>query len=68
VSTNRTPGEWSKASFSAGGVDCVETAILDDETVGIRDTENPDVVISVRRSAFAAFAKGVKAGEFDDLV
>lgn len=68
MSTNRTPGEWWKSPFSGGNVDCVETALLDEDTVGIRDTENPDVVVRVPRDSMVAFVKGVKAGDFDDLL
>jgi Domain of unknown function (DUF397) len=34
-------GVWRKSSYSGGGNDCVEVALLADE-VGVRDSKNPE--------------------------
>lgn len=34
-------GAWRKSSYSGGGNDCVEVALLA-ERVGVRDSKNPD--------------------------
>lgn len=57
---------WQKSSFSSGGY-CVETAPHDGHVL-MRDSKDPDGPwLRFTREEFAAFVKGVKAGEFDHL-
>ncbi len=59
---------WRKSSFSGGndGGDCVEVAELYDGEVGVRNSKRPDdAVVWFNGPEWAAFVKGVKAGEFD---
>ena len=63
---------WRKSSFSgsgdAGAGNCVEVATLADGTIALRNSNQPDTgVVSFTRSEIAAWIKGCKAGEFDDL-
>ncbi|MGW0854439.1 DUF397 domain-containing protein [Streptomyces sp. NBC_00247] len=57
--------EWQKSSFSGGGGEqCVEIA----EEAGqilMRESDDPSIVTVTTPAKFAAFIKGVKAGEFD---
>ena len=47
----------------------IETAALPDGTVGVRYSADPDAgMVVFTRAEIDAFVKGVKAGEFDDLV
>lgn len=56
---------WQKSSFSGGGGEqCVEIAENDSEIL-IREGDAPNTVAITSRSKFAAFIRGVKAGEFD---
>jgi len=69
MANNRNmPLRWRKASFSgSNGGDCVEVA---DTGIGllVRNSKARDAgTISFTRSELAAFVKGCKAGEFDDL-
>jgi hypothetical protein len=64
--------EWRRSSFSggggAGGGNCVEVASLADGTVAVRNSNRPgDGVVSFTRAEIAAWVRGCKAGEFDDL-
>lgn len=64
---------WRKSSFSngdGGGNECVELAALPCGDVAMRDSKLFDAspLLSFSKPELAAFIKGAKAGEFDDLV
>lgn len=58
-----------KSSFSAPNSDCVELADLGDDARGLSDSKLGDdsPVLHLSRGALAAFIRGAKDGEFDDL-
>jgi Domain of unknown function (DUF397) len=67
-----TCAEWRKSSFSGGGGqgggNCVETAILADDQIAVRNSNHPETsVLFFTRAEMDAWITGVKAGEFDDL-
>jgi hypothetical protein len=66
---NNTTIIWRKATASGTQGDCVQLADLGNGTIGVRDSKLGDDsdVLGFNRSEMAAFIKGVKAGEFDDL-
>lgn len=56
---------WQKSSFSGNeAAQCVEVAEHDGEIL-IRESDAPDTITTTSHAKFAAFIKGVKAGEFD---
>ncbi|MYZ39701.1 MULTISPECIES: DUF397 domain-containing protein [unclassified Streptomyces] len=55
---------WQKSSFSGDGPQCVEVAEQGGEIL-IRESDAPNAIATTDRAKFAAFIKGVKAGEFD---
>jgi len=60
---------WRKSSFSgdANG-NCVEVAPLPDGHIALRDSKDPTAGhFTFTRAEMAAWIRGVKAGEFDDL-
>jgi hypothetical protein len=64
--------EWRKSSFSgsggAGSGNCVEVAALTDGTIAVRNSNRPEAGVAFfTRAEIAAWIKGCKAGEFDDL-
>lgn len=61
---------WRKASFSQPNDACVELALLEDGTVGVRDSNAGDKGPTLRFTApeMRAFIAGVRNGEFDDLI
>jgi hypothetical protein len=64
--------EWRKSSFSGsggtGGGNCVEVASLHDGTIALRNSNHPDAgAVPFTPAEIAAWIKGCKAGEFDDL-
>jgi hypothetical protein len=65
--------EWRKSSFSGGGGtgggNCVEVAPLEDGRIAVRNSNFPDRgAVLFTRAEMDAWHKGIKAGEFDDLV
>ena len=61
--------EWRRPTGIPDDVPCVETAALPDGNVGVRKSDDhaAGMVVYTRRE-IDAFVKGVKAGEFDDLM
>lgn len=60
---------WRRTNPDAPGGDSVEVALLDDGTTAMRRSDDPDgVVVFFTPAEMDAFIKGVKAGEFDDLL
>jgi len=55
--------EFKSASMCGIGA-CAEAAVSSDKVL-MRQSENPDVVISLSSEEWSAFIAGVKAGEFD---
>jgi hypothetical protein len=57
---------WRKSSYSEGAAECVETAVLSDHRVALRDSKQPDgAILLYTAAAWSAFVKAAKAGEFD---
>ncbi|MFC5955171.1 DUF397 domain-containing protein [Streptomyces pratens] len=60
---------WIKSRHSNAEGNCVEVAPLDDGSVAMRNSRDPDGPALVYTSAeLAAFLVGAKDGEFDHLV
>ncbi|MFD9815451.1 DUF397 domain-containing protein [Streptomyces sp. NPDC059080] len=60
---------WQKSSFSGNTNSCVElapSAIPD--AILMRESDDPDVIVTTTREKLRAFVLGVKAGEFDHLI
>ncbi|MFI1890666.1 DUF397 domain-containing protein [Streptomyces jumonjinensis] len=59
---------WQKSSFSGSdeSQNCVEMAGVDG-VIKLRESEDPDRVITIPVERLRAFILGVKAGEFDHL-
>ncbi|MFE4976292.1 DUF397 domain-containing protein [Kitasatospora sp. NPDC056651] len=58
---------WQKSSYSSESVNCVFVAAVPDGTVAIRESDDPDVIITTQPDKLRALLRGVKAGEFDHL-
>jgi uncharacterized protein DUF397 len=59
--------DWIKASKSYSSGACVELAPYG-ETILLRDSKNPNVLLSYSPAEIDAFIDGAKRGEFDHLI
>ncbi|MEO7194048.1 MAG: DUF397 domain-containing protein [Pseudonocardiaceae bacterium] len=60
---------WRKSSFSGDQGDCVETALLADGRIAVRNSNDPESdIVFFTRAEMDAWVKGCKAGEFDDVM
>ncbi|WP_327108349.1 DUF397 domain-containing protein [Nonomuraea glycinis] len=61
-----TTAAWQKSSFCNGASSCVEVAPLANGSVAVRDGKEQDgPALVFTPEEWAAFAAGVRAGEFD---
>ncbi|THA28134.1 DUF397 domain-containing protein [Streptomyces sp. A1277] len=60
---------WQKSSFSGAdnNQSCIELAPVDG-AIRMRESDDPDVVVTTSVAKLRAFVLGVKAGEFDHLI
>jgi len=58
---------WVKARASGGNNSngCLERAVLPDGRIAIRDSEDPDTVITVTAHSWTCFLDGARNGELD---
>ncbi|MEV7778959.1 DUF397 domain-containing protein [Kitasatospora sp. NPDC088351] len=59
--------DWQKSSYSADAANCIYVAATPDGTIKLRESDDPDTVITTTPDNLRAFVLGVKAGEFDHL-
>ncbi|GAA2656588.1 DUF397 domain-containing protein [Streptomyces lunalinharesii] len=60
---------WQKSSFSGpdNNQSCIELALVDGE-VKLRESDDPDLIVTTSVAKLRAFTLGVKAGEFDHFI
>ncbi|MFJ3220314.1 DUF397 domain-containing protein [Kitasatospora sp. NPDC086801] len=58
---------WKKSSFSGGdaGNACLELATGNEAIRHLRESDDPDVIVTTTVPKLRAFILGAKAGEFD---
>jgi len=68
VDTSLRSARWVKSSFSGNNGACVELAALDEDQIGVRNSNRPEAgMVIFTHAELAAFLAGAKAGEFDHL-
>ncbi|GAA2651425.1 DUF397 domain-containing protein [Streptomyces lunalinharesii] len=60
--------DWQKSSFSGQAANCLYVAAPDNSTIKLRESDDPDVILTTTPANLKAFILAVKAGEFDHLV
>ncbi|MDT3395554.1 DUF397 domain-containing protein [Streptomyces sp. B1866] len=59
---------WQKSSYCQESASCVYVAAVEDGTVKLRESDDPDVVLTASRTALRAFIRAAKAGKFDSVM
>ncbi|MGK4582194.1 DUF397 domain-containing protein [Kitasatospora sp. HPMI-4] len=60
---------WQKSTFSGSNDgNSVEVAQGDGDAIYVRESLDPDTIVTTDRARLKAFIAGVKAGEFDHLL
>lgn len=60
---------WYKSDYSGANGNCVEFAALDDATVAVRNSRDPQgAALIYTRAEIGALLAGAKDGQFDHLV
>ncbi|MGY0060557.1 DUF397 domain-containing protein [Streptomyces sp. LZ34] len=57
---------WRKSSFSGDASNCVNVA-ADNGVIALRESDEPDVVLTTTPAALRAFIRGTKAGRLDHV-
>ncbi|MCZ4121338.1 DUF397 domain-containing protein [Streptomyces sp. H39-S7] len=59
---------WQKSSYSGSGDEnaCVELAVVGG-TIRLRESDEPEAVLTTTPAQLEAFLRGVRAGRFDHL-
>jgi hypothetical protein len=60
--------DWQKSSYSGTAANCLCIAASGNGTIVLRESDDPDVIVSIAPAALRSFIRGVKTGEFDGLV
>ncbi|MFJ8477999.1 DUF397 domain-containing protein [Kitasatospora sp. NPDC094011] len=58
---------WQKSSFSGDTANCIYVAATAGGAVELRESDDPEVVITTTPDQLRALLRGVRAGEFDHL-
>ncbi|AEM88165.1 DUF397 domain-containing protein [Streptomyces violaceusniger] len=58
--------DWRKSTYSADAGNCVDVA-ASERAVLLRESDDPDVILTTTSAALRAFIRGAKAGAFDRI-
>ncbi|MFJ4096139.1 DUF397 domain-containing protein [Kitasatospora sp. NPDC089913] len=59
---------WQKSSTSGDAANCVYVAATADGGIRIRESDEPDVVVTTTAETFRALVRSVKEGDLDRLM
>ncbi|MCG0287583.1 DUF397 domain-containing protein [Streptomyces sp. PSAA01] len=58
---------WQKSSYSHEGSNCVYVAAPAHHTIALRESDEPDVILTITPATLGTFIRAAKAGTFDGL-
>ncbi|MEU4119834.1 DUF397 domain-containing protein [Kitasatospora sp. NPDC028055] len=58
---------WQKSSFSGDAANCIYVAATADRAIKVRESDDPDTVLTTTPDALHVLLRGIKEGEFDHL-
>ncbi|MFI6153772.1 DUF397 domain-containing protein [Kitasatospora sp. NPDC051170] len=58
---------WQKSSYSSESINCIYIAATPDRRIKVRESDDPDIVITTAPGILQSLLCAAKAGEFDHL-
>ncbi|RNF80179.1 DUF397 domain-containing protein [Streptomyces botrytidirepellens] len=63
----KVPAAWHKSSYSQEGSACLNVAAAASHTIALRESDEPDVILTTSPASLGTFIRAAKAGTFDGL-
>ncbi|MFI0820621.1 DUF397 domain-containing protein [Streptomyces sp. NPDC021098] len=63
----KVPADWRGSSYCAQASNCVYVAAPAPHTIALRESEEPDVILTTTPATLGTFIRAAKAGAFDGL-
>ncbi|MEU1784417.1 DUF397 domain-containing protein [Streptomyces sparsogenes] len=58
---------WRKSSYSSQGANCLYVSSTDDATIRLRESDDPDTILTTTPTTLRTFIRSAKAGHLDHL-
>ncbi|MBD3005564.1 MULTISPECIES: DUF397 domain-containing protein [unclassified Streptomyces] len=62
-----TPVSWRQSSYCQESASCVNVAEGEHDSIMLRESEQPEVVLTTTRTRLRTFIRAAKAGQFDQV-
>ncbi|MFC5661699.1 DUF397 domain-containing protein [Kitasatospora misakiensis] len=59
--------KWQKSSYSSESLNCIYLAVAPDRSVKLRESDDPEIIVTTTPGKLRALLRGIKDGEFDHL-
>ncbi|MEU1664625.1 DUF397 domain-containing protein [Streptomyces sparsogenes] len=59
--------DWQKSSYSAQGNACLYVSSTDNATIRLRESDDPDTILTTTPTTLRTFIRSAKAGHLDHL-
>ncbi|ADI06256.1 hypothetical protein SBI_03135 [Streptomyces bingchenggensis BCW-1] len=63
----RIAADWQKSSYSQEGSNCLNVAAPTPDIIKLRESDDPDIILTATPAALGVFIRAAKAGQFDHL-
>ncbi|WP_413801850.1 DUF397 domain-containing protein [Streptomyces iranensis] len=63
----KLPADWQKSSHSQEGSACLNIAAPSPHTIALRESDEPDVILTTTPATLGTFIRAAKAGALDRL-
>ncbi|MBL1113451.1 DUF397 domain-containing protein [Streptomyces sp. 110] len=61
------PMSWRQSSYCQESASCLNVAKGEHNTILLRESEHPEVILSTTRTRLRTFIRAAKAGQFDHI-
>ncbi|AEM81292.1 DUF397 domain-containing protein [Streptomyces violaceusniger] len=58
---------WRKSSYSSQGANCLYVSASDNATIRLRESDEPNTILTTTPTALSALIRSAKAGQLDHL-